>query len=45
MGVDRVTDCIEFQKKVLNDKGSLSNRIDAYIPETSVLIEQKSRGN
>ncbi len=44
MGVDHVTDRIEFQKKVLNDKGSLSNRIDAYIPETRVLIEQKSRG-
>lgn len=44
MGVDYVTDRIEFQKKVLNDKGSLSNRIDAYIPETRVLIEQKSLG-
>lgn len=44
MGVDHVTDRIVFQKKVLNDKGSLSNRIDAYIPETRVLIEQKSLG-
>lgn len=44
MGVDHVTDRIEFQKKVLNDKGNLSNRIDAYIPETRVLIEQKSLG-
>ena len=44
MGVEHVTDRIEFQKKVLNDKGSLSNRIDAYIPETRVLIEQKSLG-
>ena len=44
MGVEHVTDRIEFQKKVLSDKGSLSNRIDAYIPETHVLIEQKSLG-
>ncbi len=44
MGVDHVTDRIIFQKKVLNDKGTLSNRIDAYIPETRVLIEQKSLG-
>ncbi len=44
MGVDHATDRIEFQKKVLNDKGHLSNRIDAYIPETRVLIEQKSYG-
>lgn len=44
MGVEHVTDRIEFQKKVLSDKGSLSNRIDAYIPETRVLIEQKSLG-
>lgn len=44
MGVDHVTDRIEFQKKVANDKGSLANRIDAYIPETRVLIEQKSLG-
>lgn len=44
MGMEHVTDRIEFQKKVLNDKGNLSNRIDAYIPETRVLIEQKSLG-
>lgn len=44
MGVEHVTDRIEFQKKVMNAKGSLSNRIDAYIPETRVLIEQKSLG-
>ncbi len=44
IGLENVTDRIEFQKKVLNSKGSLSNRIDAYIPETRVLIEQKSLG-
>lgn len=44
MGLDHVTDRVEFQKKVLNDKGTLSNRIDAYIPETRVLIEQKTLG-
>ncbi|MBO6309461.1 MAG: SAM-dependent DNA methyltransferase [Oribacterium sp.] len=42
IGLDHVTDRIEFQKKVLNSKGTLSNRIDAYIPETKVLIEQKT---
>lgn len=44
IGLDHVTDRIEFQKKVLNSKGTLSNRIDAYIPETKVLIEQKTLG-
>lgn len=44
IGLDHVTDRIEFQKKVLNNKGTLSNRIDAYIPETRVLIEQKTLG-
>ena len=43
MGVDHVTDRIEFQKKVVGPDGN-TKRIDAYIPETKVLIEQKSRG-
>lgn len=41
MGVDHVTDRIEFQKKVVGPDGN-TKRIDAYIPETRVLIEQKS---
>jgi len=41
MGVDHVTDRIEFQKKVVGPDGN-TKRIDAYIPETHVLIEQKS---
>ncbi|MBP3784456.1 MAG: methylase [Butyrivibrio sp.] len=39
--VDNVTDRIEFQKKVIGPDGN-TKRIDAYIPETRVLIEQKS---
>lgn len=38
MGVDHVTDRIEFQKKVANDKGSLANRIDAYIYRKPVCL-------
>lgn len=38
---DNVTDRIEFQKKVIGPDGN-TKRIDAYIPETKVLIEQKS---
>lgn len=41
MGIDHVTDRIEFQKKVVGPDGN-TKRIDAYIPETRVLIEQKS---
>ena len=41
IGVDHVTDRIEFQKKVIGPDGN-TKRIDAYIPETGVLIEQKS---
>lgn len=41
MDVDHVTDRIEFQKKVVGPDGN-TKRIDAYIPETRVLIEQKS---
>ena len=44
MGVEHATDYISFQKKVLNDKGNLANRIDGYITDTNVLIEQKSLG-
>ncbi len=40
LGADDVTDRIEFQKKVVADGNT--KRIDAYIPETRVLIEQKS---
>ena len=42
MGLDNVTDHIEFQKKVIVEGNT--KRIDAYIPETRVLIEQKSYG-
>ncbi len=41
LGADHVTDRIEFQKKVIGPDGN-TKRIDAYIPETRVLIEQKS---
>ena len=40
LGVDDATDRVEFQKKVTVD-GNVK-RIDAYIPETRVIIEQKS---
>lgn len=43
LGIDHVTDRIEFQKKVVGKDGH-TKRIDAYIPETRVLIEQKSLG-
>lgn len=42
MGADDATDRIEFQKKVIVDGNT--KRIDAYIPETKVIIEQKSLG-
>ncbi len=41
LGVTNVTDRIEFEKKVIGEDGN-KKRIDAYIPETKVLIEQKS---
>lgn len=41
MGVDHVTDKLEFQKKVVGLDGN-TKRIDVYIPSTKVLIEQKS---
>ncbi len=43
MGIDHVTDRIDFQKKVVGPDGN-TKKIDAYIPETKVLIEQKSLG-
>ena len=42
-GQSDVTDRIDFQKKVIGPDGN-TKRIDAYIPETSVIIEQKSLG-
>lgn len=43
MGVQQVTDRIEFQKEIIKPDGN-KGWIDAYIPETKVLIEQKSLG-
>lgn len=42
LGVDNVIDHVEFEKKVVVD--GTTKRIDVYIPETHVLIEQKSLG-
>ena len=42
LAVDNVTDRVEFEKKVKSSEGT--KRIDVYIPETHVLIEQKSLG-
>ena len=42
MGIDRVRHIIDYQKKV--KIGSSWKRIDAYIPTSKVLIEQKSKG-
>lgn len=41
-GVERVTERVEFEKKVAGEKSK--KRIDVYIPETHVVIEQKSIG-
>lgn len=43
LGQTHVTDRVQFQKKVVGADGN-TKRIDAYIPETRVLIEQKSIG-
>ncbi|MDO4805505.1 MAG: methylase, partial [Lachnospiraceae bacterium] len=43
LGVENVTDRVAFEKKVIGSDGN-TKRIDAYIPETNVLIEQKSLG-
>ena len=42
LGVKNATDRIEFQKKVIIE--GHTKRIDAYIPETKVIIEQKTLG-
>ena len=41
-GMENITDRVQFEKKVAGDKSKKS--IDVYIPETRVLIEQKSLG-
>ena len=43
LGMDKVSERVEFEKKVIGSKGS-TERIDVYIPETRVIIEQKSLG-
>ena len=43
LGMERVTDRLEFEKKVVGADGN-TKRIDVYIPETRVIIEQKSIG-
>ena len=43
LGVENVTDRVDFEKKVIGPDGN-TKRIDVYIPETHVLIEQKSLG-
>ena len=43
LGVENVTDRVDFEKKVIGPDGN-TKRIDVYIPETNVLIEQKSLG-
>ena len=42
LGMDNATERIDFEKKVVI--GSNTKRIDVYIPETRVIIEQKSLG-
>lgn len=42
MGMDHATDRVNFEKKVVVEGNT--KRIDVYIPETHVLIEQKSLG-
>lgn len=43
IGMENVTEKVEFEKKLIGDDGN-TKRIDVYIPETRVLIEQKSLG-
>ena len=43
LGVDHATERVSFEKKVVGADGN-TKRIDVYIPETHVLIEQKSLG-
>ena len=42
LGMDRATERLNFEKKVVIDGNT--KRIDVYIPETRVIIEQKSLG-
>ena len=42
LGAEDVTDRLDFEKNVIVD--GHTKHIDAYIPETHVLIEQKSKG-
>lgn len=42
LGMEKVTDRVDFEKKVYVDGNK--KRIDVYIPETHVIIEQKSLG-
>ena len=42
LGMDNVTERLNFEKKVVID--GHTKRIDVYIPETKVIIEQKSLG-
>ena len=42
LGMDNVTERLNFEKKVIIDGNT--KRIDIYIPETRVIIEQKSLG-
>ncbi len=43
LGVTDATDRTSFEKKVIDSDGN-TKRIDVYIPETHILIEQKSLG-
>lgn len=43
LGVEDVMQRVNFEKKVVGSKGTVE-RIDVYIPETRVIIEQKSQG-
>ena len=43
LGVEDVMQRVNFEKKVIGSKGTVE-RIDVYIPETRVIIEQKSQG-
>lgn len=43
VGMDKITDRVQFEKRVKGTDGN-TKKIDIYIPETKVLIEQKSAG-
>ena len=43
LGVENVTQRLDFEKRVFGSDGNVK-KIDVYIPETHVLIEQKSLG-